>query len=119
MTGETQVPLCHSKKPSEVQIKSPGDVEPYNHRGVTLEVDSVIAKAWAHALIAALRDMVAEMLKSTLPGPCPTGPEKNKCYLRRRSWTHLLREKQITKVRICGRGHTAGYHPSTEGNLWS
>lgn len=53
--------MCHSKRPSEVQIKSPGDVGPSNRHGVILEIDSVIAKAWAHALIAALRDMEAKM----------------------------------------------------------
>lgn len=45
------------------------DVGPSNRHGVTLEVDSVIAKAWANALIAALRDMEAEMPKSTPPRP--------------------------------------------------
>lgn len=35
------------------------DVGPSNRHGVTLEVESVIAKAWAHTLISALRDMEA------------------------------------------------------------
>lgn len=61
--------MCPSKRPPEVQIKSPGDVGPSNRHGVTLEVDSVIAKAWTHALVAALRDMEAEMPKSTPPRP--------------------------------------------------
>lgn len=36
------------------------DGRPSNRHGVTLEVESVIAKAWAHTLISALRDVEAE-----------------------------------------------------------
>lgn len=62
-------PWAPARDHRKSRSKVPGDVGPSNRHGVTLEVDSVIAKAWTHALVAALRDMEAEMPKSTPPRP--------------------------------------------------